>query len=151
MEHPLILAEEVANRARSVAYLVGTLKFQEFYNEMTDKDKERIAQHIRNVDPEAIRAIMTWYYKRELHNCTVRELRKIAANHGVSDYHIMHKAELLSEIENARRRQEAPRTDEGSCDPCGSGRGDLGSVTSEVGASLPDDSEIYSWSIDVHF
>ena len=103
--HPLTLAEEVANRAKRIRYLVETDKFLELYVRSSPDSQQDALACIKSADEQGLKL---WYkYARytTIDKLTVRELRKLASLYGITDYYNMHKSELITELKDAESRK----------------------------------------------
>ncbi len=97
------------NELRSLQRLISGSKFEESYENATELERKLLDEYLLKVERESITKWMKTVLRRnmELGDYPSTELRKIASELGIADYHILSKASLLSEI---KRHHERHRT-----------------------------------------
>ena len=94
--------------ARNLQYLIESPEFKEIYDKLKLQERGEVITLILKNNLEGVRAFVERKKPRQLTEYTVAELRSIAREFDVKDYHLMTKVELLGII-NARRMQEVDR------------------------------------------
>lgn len=84
---------------RNILRLVDDPRFVEAYERAEEKSRNKVLSHIENLD----RQLVSDWIRSELGDLSLRKLRDVARNCGVSNYSRLSKSILLSEITRCQK------------------------------------------------
>ena len=102
-----ILAESRLSDARKIQYIVNTKDFERLFELASNESKKVIKRLIQVSDLESLKK---WAYneklKSDLELLNVKELRRLASDNRISDYHLFRKDELVYELRELFDRRD---------------------------------------------
>lgn len=100
LEYELIQINTEVNNLRQLEYIIRSDDFQQAYSKVSNKQEPEY--YVRTRDCVALKRWIRAQKLGELEAYSVRELRTMAKDLKIRDYHLLNKSDLIQEIKRCR-------------------------------------------------
>lgn len=98
-------AHTLMTDARRLHYLITTEPFPEMYESASSVEQRAVINRIEHQDYDGVKYWMAHQRQKDFDRMTVRDLRKVAQQRRIPDYHFMNREELIVELTNDSERR----------------------------------------------